>query len=120
MAALRLLPAMLVGVAACGSEPTPPPVVLKAASHAGTAILAVVPAHDLRINARVPPAIELAGGGVVRLARGRVSRDSSYFLEPPWEVRPAGIPIRGSLRVSFCRADEAVCRTAMLAIDLQE
>jgi hypothetical protein len=120
MAILRLLVAILVGVAACGSEPAAPPVALKAASGAGKAILAVVPAPDLRINARVPPAIELTAGGVLRLARGRVSRDSSYFLEPPWEARPPGIPIRGSLRVSFCRVNETVCQTVMLPVTLQE
>ena len=117
---MRLLLATLVAAAACESGPAPAPVRLQAGSLAGEAILAVVPAHDLRINARVPPAIELAAGGVVRLARGRVSRDSSYFLEPPWDVRPRGVPIRGALRVSFCRADESVCRSVMLPVDLQE
>ena len=116
---MRLLLASLVA-AACGSGPAPAPVRLQAGSLAGEAILAVVPAHDLRINARVPPAIELAAGGVIRLARGRVSMDSSYFLEPPWDVRPPGVPVRGALRVSFCRADESVCRSVMLQVDLQE
>ncbi len=117
---MRLLLASLVAAAACESGPAPAPVRLQAGSLAGVAILAVVPSKDLRINARVPPAIELAAGGVIRLARGRVSMDSSYFLEPPWDVRPPGIPIRGALRVSFCRADETVCRSVMLPVDLQE
>jgi hypothetical protein len=120
MAILRLLVAILVGVVACASESAAPPVALKAVSDADNAILAVVPASDLRINARMPPAIELTAGGVLRLARGRVSRDSSYFVEPPWEVRPLGIPIRGSLRVSFCRVNETVCQTVMLPVNLQE
>jgi hypothetical protein len=117
---MRLPLASLVAVAACGYSPAPAPVYLQAASHGREATLAVVPADDLRINARVPPAIELAAGGIVRLARGRVSLDSSYFLEPPWEVRPTGVPIRGTLRVSFCRADETVCRSVMLPVDLPE
>ncbi len=117
---MRLPLASLAVVAACGYSPAPTPVKLQAGSHAGEAILAVVPADDLRINARVPPAIELAAGGIVRLARGRVSMDSSYFLEPPWEVRPPGVPIRGTLRVSVCRADETVCRSVMLPVDLPE
>jgi hypothetical protein len=117
---MRPLLASLVTLAACGPSPGAAPVYVRADSHGGKAILAVVPAHDLRINARVPPALEFAAGGVVRLARGRVSKDSSYFLEPPWEVRPPGIPVRGVLRVSFCQADETVCRTAMLPVDLQE
>jgi hypothetical protein len=68
----------------------------------------------------VPPAIELAAGGILRLGRGRVAMDSSYFLEPPWEARPAGVPIRGTLRVSICRPDEAVCRSAALPVDLSD
>jgi hypothetical protein len=117
---MRPLLASLVAVAGCGPSPGEAPVHVRADSHGGEAILAVVPAHDLRINARVPPALELAAGRVVRLARGSVSKDSSYFLEPPWEVRPPGVPIRGRLRVSFCRADETVCRSVMLPVDLQE
>ena len=117
---MRLPLASLVAVTACGYSPAPAPVHLQAGSHGREAILAVVPADDLRINARVPPAIELAAGGVVRLARGRVSMDSSYFLEPPWDVRPPGVPVRGVLRVSFCRADESVCRSVMLPVDLPE
>jgi hypothetical protein len=117
---MRLLLASLLALTACGHSPAAAPVNLEARLDGGEAVLAVVPAGDLRINARVPPAIELAAGGIVRLARGRVSMDSSYFLEPPWEVRPAGVPIRGTLRVSLCRPDEAVCRSAMLPVDLPE
>jgi len=117
---MRLPLASLLAATACGYSPAAAPVNLQARSHGGDAILAVVPAGDLRINARVPPAIELAAGGVLRLVRGRVSMDSSYFLEPPWEVRPPGVPIRGTLRVSFCRPAEAVCRLEMLPVDLPE
>jgi len=117
---MRLPLASLLAVTACEYSPAAAPVNLQARSHRGEAILAVIPAGDLRINARVPPAIELAAGGVVRLVRGRISTDSSYFLEPPWEVRPSGVPIRGTLRVSFCRPGEAVCRSAQLPVDLPE
>jgi len=117
---MRLPLASLLAATACGYSPAAAPVSLRARSHGGEAILAVVPAGELRINARVPPAIELAAGGIVRLARGRVSMDSSYFLEPPWEVRPPGVPIRGTLRVSFCGPDERVCKSAMLPVELPE
>ena len=119
-AEMRLLLAGLLAVTACGDSLAAAPVDLQARSRGGEAVLAVVPAGDLRINAQVPPAIELAAGRVVRLVRGRVSLDSSYFLEPPWEVRPSGVPIRGTLRVSFCRPDEAVCRSTQLPVDLPE
>lgn len=117
---MRLPLASLLAVTACGYSAAPAPVHLQAGSHGGEAILAVVPTDDLRISARVPPAIELAAGGLIRLARGHVTMDSSYFLEPPWEVRPPGVPIRGTLRVSFCRSDESVCRSVMLPVELQE
>jgi hypothetical protein len=114
---MRLLLASLLA-AACGSELAP--VRLETGSRGGEAILMVVPARDLRVNARVPPAIELVSGGVVRLAQGRVSMDSSYFVEPPWQVRPPRIPVRGTLRVSFCRADETVCRSVTLPVELPQ
>jgi hypothetical protein len=117
---MRLPLASLLAVTACGYSPAAAPVKLQARTHGGEAILAVVSAGDLRINARVPPAIELAAGGVVRLVRGSVSMDSSYFLESPWVVRPPGVPIRGTLRVSFCRPDETVCRSVMLPVELPE
>jgi hypothetical protein len=117
---MRLALASLLAATACGHSPAAAPVSLQARSRGGDAILAVVPAGDLRINARVPPAVEFAAGGVLRLVRGRVSMDSSYFLEPPWEVRPSKVPIRGTLRVSFCRPDETVCRSVMVPVDLQE
>jgi hypothetical protein len=117
---MRLALASLLALTACGYSPGAAPVSLQASSRGGEAVLALVPADDLRLNARVAPAIELAAGGMVRLARGRVSMDSSYFLEPPWQVRPSGIPIRGTLRVSFCRPDEAVCRSATLPVALPD
>jgi len=117
---MRLPLAGLLAVSACGYSPAAVPVTLQALWRGGEAVLAVVPAGDLRINARVPPAIELAAGGMVRLGRGRVSTDSSYFLEPPWEVRPSGVPIRGTLRVSFCQPDEAICQSAMFPVELAE
>jgi hypothetical protein len=117
---MRLALASLIAVVACGSSPAAAPVRLQAGFQGPEAILAVIPAADLRINARVPPAIELLAGGIVCLAQGRVSIDSSYFVEPPWEVRPSGVQIRGTLRVSFCRAGETVCRSVELPVALEE
>ncbi|HEV8177399.1 MAG TPA: hypothetical protein VGP44_06875 [Gemmatimonadales bacterium] len=69
-------------------------------------------------NARLPPAIELSDGSVIRLARGRISADSAYFLDPPWEIYPGTRGIRGALRVSYCRRDEALCRSVVLPVSL--
>jgi hypothetical protein len=120
MTTLRQAWATLVVVAACGPSRPPAPVELQERSRGGEVILAVVPNQGLRLNARVPPAVELASGDVLRLARGRISKDSSYFLEPPWEVRPEGVAIRGTLRVSYCPPDEPVCRSMTIPVDLSE
>jgi hypothetical protein len=117
---MRLRLAGIMVLAACGHSSPPAAVALRAEPRGRESALVVVPARDLRINARVPPALELESGGIVRLARGRVSPDSSYFLESPWEVRPPGVPIRGRLRVSYCRRVETVCRSVTLPVDVPD
>jgi hypothetical protein len=82
--------------------------------------MTAVPAAGYRINARVPPALELRTGEIIHLAAGRVLPDSSYFVEPPWAARPAGVRLRGVLRVSFCAATEALCRSAAFPVDLRD
>lgn len=108
-----------LGMYACRPEPSFDPVRLEAGVRDGKKVVAAIPASGLRINARVPPALELGNGAVVRLAAGRVLPDSSYFVEPPWGVWPAGVRLRGVLRVSFCRVTEALCRTTSIPIDLR-
>jgi len=115
---MRLLPATLMAVAACGSDLGSAPVRLVQTRHAGQRTLAVMASPDVRINARLPPAIELSGGSVIRLARGRISSDSSYFLDPPWGIHPGHPVIRGALRISYCRRDEALCRSVVLPVSL--
>ena len=116
--ATLLLLALAVG--GCRPAPRVDAVRLEAGVRQGRRVVAVVPAPGFRINARVPPALELRSGAVIRLAAGRVLPDSSYFVEPPWAIRPAGRRLTGVLRVSFCRASEALCRTASLPVDLRE
>ena len=111
---------LLIGLVAFGCGPrVTPPVRLVASSHGGRAILAALPAADVRINARVAPAIELRGGSVLRLTQGRMTSDSAYFAEPPWAVRPQNGRIRGLMRISYCRTDEALCRAVALPVDLR-
>jgi hypothetical protein len=114
----RLLLGLLVW--GCRPGPSPDAVRLETGNRDGEQILSVIPASGFRINARVPPALELAGGGILRLAAGRVLPDTSYFVEPPWAPRPAGVPLRGVLRVSFCRATERLCRIAAIPVDLRD
>lgn len=115
---MRLLPAALVAIAACGAGPGSGPVRLVQTRSAGQRSLALIASPDARINARLPPAIELSDGSVIRLARGRISADSAYFIDSPWEIYPGTGVIRGALRVSYCRRDEALCRSVVLPVSL--
>jgi hypothetical protein len=115
---MRLVLAAAVLAAACRSVPPAAPMRLVRGEHAGQRTLAVIPSREARINARVPPALELSGGSVLRLSNGRVSSDSAYFLEPPWQIDPGLRAVSGALRVSYCRLDEALCRTAVLPVEL--
>jgi len=105
---------------ACRPTPTSDAVRLESGIREGAQVVLAVPAAGLRINARVPPALELRNGGIVRLAAGRMLPDSSYFVEPPWAPRPTGARLRGVLRVSVCRDSERLCRTAEVPVDLRD
>ena len=105
---------------ACRDQPSSEAVRLESGTREGARIIMAVPATGFRINARVPPAFELGRREIIRLAAGRVSPDSSYFVEPPWGARPAGDRLRGVLRVSFCRETEALCRSAAIPVDLRD
>ncbi|MBA3343926.1 MAG: hypothetical protein H0T44_01290 [Gemmatimonadales bacterium] len=112
---------LLIGLVAlgCGPRVAPPPVSLVATSHGGRATLAAVPGPGVRINAQVAPALELNGGTVLRLTQGRMTSDSAYFAEPPWALRRQSGPVRGILRISYCRTDEALCRAVALPVALR-
>jgi hypothetical protein len=101
--------ALLLWLVAC--SPAPPVTLVP---RDGSSALAVVPAAGVRINARVPPALEFADGSIVRLDRGALTTDSAYFAEPPWASVGASLTA-ARLRVSYCRFDEPVCRTTVIA-----
>ena len=111
---------LALGMYACGPAPSSEAVRLQSEMREGKTIIAAIPAAGVRISARVPPAVELENGKIIRLAAGRALPDSSYFVEAPWGPRPAGTRLRGVLRVSFCRASEVVCRTAAIPVDLPD
>jgi hypothetical protein len=75
---IRFWPSLLL--AACDTAP-----VASIVRHdrGGPAILAVLPAPGIRLNARVPPALELADESTLRFGRGAVTPDSSYLPSLP-------------------------------------
>jgi hypothetical protein len=105
---------------ACRERSSSEAVRLESRMREGIRVLTAVPSAGFRINARVPPALELGSGQIIRLAGGRVLPDSSYFVEPPWAAWPAGVRLRGVLRVSFCRETEALCRSTAIPVDLRD
>ncbi|HEY7505804.1 MAG TPA: hypothetical protein VH700_17020 [Gemmatimonadales bacterium] len=115
---MRLLLGVLLA-AACERHGSEEPVRPQLGMRAGEPILSAVPAAGYRINGRVSPALELTTGQVIRLDRGRRSVDSAYFDEPPWARVPESARLRGTLRASVCRTDEALCRIAAVAVDLR-
>ena len=71
-------------------------------------------APGLKINARLKPALELAGGTVVRFDSPHLTPDSAYYTAPPVALLAGHGPITGVLRASVCGVHEQVCR--MVAI----
>lgn len=104
-------------VSAC-ARPVPPPAELRVESApigADTRVT-LVAGPDLKINARLKPALELADGTVLRFDSPRLTADSAYFAEPPVAIAAGRRRIRGMLRASVCRVDERVCRSVTLEI----
>lgn len=115
---LRLVSAGLFA-SACQSGKSKDAVHLQSELRSGEPILTVVPAPGYRINARVPPALELAAGRMIRINRGRLSADSAFFVERPWVPEPRRAALKGTLRAGICRLDESLCRIAVVSVDLR-
>ncbi len=73
-----------------------------------------------RVNALLPPVIEASDGRRFILRAPTVTEDSAYFVEPASvTVARAELPIRGTLRTSFCRSDERLCRSAQRPVVIE-
>lgn len=74
-----------------------------------------------RVNALLPPVIEGNDGRRFLLRAPTVTEDSAYFVErASVTVARSALPIRGTLRTSFCRSDERLCRSAERAVLLED
>jgi hypothetical protein len=103
--------------AACG-RPAEPAALRLATSPAGKDTrLTLVARAGLKINARLPPALELADGTVLRFEGAERTADSAYFTAPP-TARLAGhhARVHGTLRASVCGVDQQVCRSITLSL----
>lgn len=73
--------------------------------------LTLTTAPGWKINARLKPALETAGGAILRFDGPHLSPDSAYFAEPPTTLVPGRLAaVHGTLRASVCAAGEQVCR----------
>jgi len=74
-----------------------------------------------RVNALLPPAIEATDGRRFTLRAPTVTEDSAYFVErASITVARTALPIRGTLRTSFCRSDERLCRSAAREVVIED
>jgi hypothetical protein len=104
-------------LACAGTARAARPLRLEIASEGQGLRLTLVPAANLKLNARLKPALELADGTVLRFDSPHLTSDSSYFAEPPiarLRNRPAAI--HGTLRASVCGVNEKVCRAVTVEL----
>jgi hypothetical protein len=74
-----------------------------------------------RVNALLPPVIEEPRGRRFTLLAPSVTEDSAYFVErASVTLARSALPIRGTLRTSFCRSDERLCRSAERDVLLED
>jgi len=74
-----------------------------------------------RVNALLPPVIDAGDGRRFLLRAPTVTEDSAYFVEPASvTIARSALPIRGTLRTSFCRSDERLCRSAERDVLLED
>ena len=80
--------------------------------------ITLIPAPGARINARLGPVLELAGGERVQFDQARLTEDSAYFAAPPTATLERGWHhLKGILRVGVCPAGLNVCRALVIPID---
>jgi hypothetical protein len=102
---------------ACHGNPVPAPLRVAAAAAGPDTRLTLIPAPGLKLNARLEPALELTGGGVIRFRSQQVTPDSAYFAEPPVAVLTGRHRrVHGILRASVCDSGASVCRTVELRL----
>jgi hypothetical protein len=112
--------AVLAGalLTACSSAPARPgPLHLTTAPSGPDTRVTLHADPGLKISARLPPALELADGTVLRFNAARRTADSAYFAEPPSALQTGRHErAHGTLHASVCYEHERVCRSLTLEL----
>jgi hypothetical protein len=97
---------------------SPPALRLETASAGADTRLTLVAAPDLKVSARLKPALELPDGAVLRFDAPELTPDSAYFAVPSTTLlRGRHSHVRGTLRASVCGMTELVCRSVSLRLE---
>jgi hypothetical protein len=110
---------LLLSAVACRGAPTGHPALRVETAPAGADTrLTLVAAPDLKVSARLKPALELPDGTVLRFDAPALTADSSYFAVPATALLRGRHPhVRGTLRASVCGVTELVCHSLSLRLE---
>ena len=111
--------ALLVSAGACHDASSARPALrLETALIGADTRLTLVAAPDLKVSARLKPALELPDGSVLRFDAPALTADSAYFAVPATTLLPGHHPhVRGTLRASVCGVTELVCHSVSLRLE---
>ncbi len=112
---LSVLPALsvLILLSACAPKSI---VHLESTTQPGGQLLTVVADPDFKINARLPPALELPDSTVLRFYSDSITADSAYFTAPPKAYFAGGEAPHGKLHVGICRKNQEVCSVVTIRL----
>jgi hypothetical protein len=111
--------AVLLSAEACHDTPSArPPLRLEATATGADTRLTLIAAPDLKVSARLKPALELTDGTVLRFDAPALTADSAYFAVPTTALLRGRHPhVRGTLRASVCGVTELVCHSLSLRLE---
>jgi hypothetical protein len=110
--------AFLLSGACHETSPARPALRLETAPAGADTRLTLVAAPDLKVSARLKPALELPDGTVLRFDAPALTADSAYFAVPATTLLRGRHPhVRGTLRASVCGVTELVCHSVSLRVE---
>ena len=111
--------ALLLSAGACHGVPSAAPALrLESTPADADTRLTLVAAPDLKVSARLKPALELPDGALLRFDASALTADSAYFAVPATTLLRGRHPhVRGMLRASVCGVTELVCHSVSLRIE---